>query len=47
VELVDTVAGDASVGKAHGLGACGLWLRVRVFGLGVLRFGTSEDPEGD
>ena len=37
-ELVDTVAGDASAGQAHGLGSCGLWLRVRVFGLGVLRF---------
>jgi hypothetical protein len=47
VEFVDTVAGDASAGKAHGLGACGLWLRVRVFGLGVLRFSTSEGPEGD
>jgi hypothetical protein len=47
VELVDTVAGLASVGQAHGLGCCGLWLRVRVFGLGVLRFNTSESPEGD
>jgi hypothetical protein len=47
VELVDTVAGDASAGRAHGLGACGLWLRVRVFGLGVLRFSMSEGPEGD
>jgi hypothetical protein len=46
VELVDTVAGDASVGRAHGLGACGLWLRVRVFGLGTLQFGNSDSPEG-
>lgn len=43
VELVDTVAGDASVGQAHGLGGSGLWLRVRVFGLGILRF---NDPKG-
>jgi hypothetical protein len=47
VELVDTVAGHASVGQAHGLGGCGLWLRIRVFGLGVLRFGAGEDSEGD
>jgi hypothetical protein len=47
VEFVDTVAGLAWVGEAHGLGGCGLWLRVRVFGLGVLRFGTSEGPEGN
>lgn len=46
VELVDTVAGLASAGEAHGLGSCGLWLRVRVFGLGVLRFDTGEGPEG-
>ena len=42
-ELVDTVAGDASVGQAHGLGSCGLWLRVRVFGLGVLRFDDTRE----
>jgi hypothetical protein len=42
VELVDTVAGDASVGRTHGLGSCGMWLRIRVFGLGVLRFNDSE-----
>lgn len=47
VELVDTAAGLAWVGEADGLGSCGLWLRVRVFGLGVLRFGTGEGPEGD
>jgi hypothetical protein len=42
VELVDTVAGHGSVGQAYGLGASGLWLRVRVFGLGVLHFGNDE-----
>jgi hypothetical protein len=47
VELVDTVAGIASLGQAYGLGGCGLWLRVRVFGLGVLHFSTSEGSEGD
>ena len=47
VELVDTVAGLPSVGQAHGLGHSGLWLRVRVFGLGLLRFGSGERPEGD
>lgn len=46
VELVDTVAGLASVGQAYGMGCSGLWLRVRVFGLGVLHFGTGEGPEG-
>jgi hypothetical protein len=46
VELVDTVAGDGSVGRAHGLGACGLWLRVRVFGLGTLQFSNGDSPEG-
>jgi hypothetical protein len=47
VELVATVAGHTAVGQAHGLGSCGLWLGVRVFGLGVLRFGNGEDSEGD
>jgi DNA helicase-2/ATP-dependent DNA helicase PcrA len=47
VELVDTVAGQPSAGQAHGLGSCGLWLRVRVFGLGMLRFGAGEGSEGD
>lgn len=42
VEFVDTVAGDFSLGRAHGLGSCGLWLRIRVFGLGVLRFGNGN-----
>jgi len=43
VEFVDTVAGDASVGRAYGLGGSGLWLRVRVFGLGMFRFTIGED----
>lgn len=47
VEFVDTVAGQPSAGQAHGLGSCGLWLRVRVFGLGMLRFGAGEGSEGD
>jgi hypothetical protein len=46
VELVDTVAGDASAGRAHGLGGSGLWLRVRVFGLGMLRFTIGENRGG-
>lgn len=45
VELVDTVAGDASVGRSHGLGSSGMWLRVRVFGLGSLRFYGGEGTE--
>jgi hypothetical protein len=45
VELVDTVAGDGSSGRAHGLGSCGLWLRIRVFGLGALRFGDGNSFE--
>jgi len=43
VEFVDTVAGHASVGRAHGLGGNGLWMRVRVFGLGALQFRASEE----
>lgn len=46
VELVDTVAGDGSVGRVHGLGSCGLWLRIRIFGLGSLRFYDAETPKG-
>jgi AAA domain/UvrD-like helicase C-terminal domain len=46
VELVDTVAGDGSVGRAHSLGTCGLWLRVRVFGLGTLQFGDGDSVGG-
>ena len=46
VEFVDTVAGDGSSGRVHGLGSCGLWLRIRIFGLGVLRFGDANTLEG-
>jgi hypothetical protein len=46
VELIDTVAGDGSVGRAHGLGSCGLWLRIRICGLGTLRFYDAETLEG-
>jgi hypothetical protein len=38
VENVDTVAGLPSTGRRCGLGASGLWLRVRVSGLGNLHF---------
>jgi hypothetical protein len=47
VDLVDTVAGHASVGRKYGLGANGLWLRVRMFGLGILEFTARAGPEGD
>lgn len=47
VEFVDTVAGDCLVGRTHGLGACGLWLRIRIFGLGTLQFGNTNNPERD
>ena len=42
VEAVDTVAGSALTGERLGLGNCGFWLRVRVAGLGRLRFTTPE-----
>lgn len=45
VELVDTVAGDASVGRSHGLGSSGMWLRARVFGLGSLSLHGGEGTE--
>jgi hypothetical protein len=38
VESVDTVAGPAQSGRAARLGSSGLWLRVRVYGLGRLSF---------
>lgn len=38
VEGVDTVAGNPSAGRTRGLGETGLWLRVRMVGLGSLRF---------
>jgi hypothetical protein len=40
---VDTVAGLASVGADHGLGSSGLWLRVRVSGLGSVRWFEDEE----
>jgi hypothetical protein len=45
VEMVDTVAGDAALGRRHGLGGNGIWARVRVFGLGTLAFNRT-DAEG-
>jgi hypothetical protein len=38
VETVDTVAGSPATSRKHGLGISGLWLRVRVSGLGTLHF---------
>jgi hypothetical protein len=38
VDTVDTVAGTEAAGKRAGLGPSGLWLRVRVAGLGYLDF---------
>jgi hypothetical protein len=45
VEMVDTVAGDAAVGRRHGLGAHGMWGRVRVFGLGTLNLRDGREKE--
>jgi hypothetical protein len=42
VELVDSVAGNAMLGRQHGLGAHGIWGRLRVFGLGTLCFGRAD-----
>lgn len=38
VEFVDAVVGQGTVGAAHGLGASGIWRRVRVFGLGDIEY---------
>lgn len=38
VEGIDTVAGLPSISRRAGLGGCGVWLRVRVYGLGKLAF---------
>jgi len=38
VESVDTVAGTATAGTRAGLGSSGIWLRVRPYGLGRLRW---------
>jgi hypothetical protein len=43
VEMVDTVAGDPSEASRVGLGAHGMWARVRVFGLGTLVFGDASE----
>jgi hypothetical protein len=43
VEMIDTVAGDASLGRRHGLGANGIWGRARVVGLGTLCFGRADE----
>lgn len=43
VEGIDTVAGLPALGADHGLGATGLWLRIRVVGLGIVEwFGETE-----
>lgn len=38
VEVIDTVAGSPATSRKYGLGISGLWLRVRVAGLGNLHF---------
>lgn len=38
VDGIDTVAGLASTGRKHGLGATGIWLRTRASGFGNLHF---------
>ena len=38
VESIDTVAGLPTISRAAGLGGCGVWLRVRVCGLGRFVF---------
>lgn len=38
VESIDTVAGLPTTSRAAGLGGCGVWLRVRVYGLGRFVF---------
>ncbi len=43
VESVDTVAGNEAEGRKHGLGPSGLWSRVRVNGLGELRYNSKEE----
>lgn len=46
VELVDTATGHESVGRAAGLGATGMWLRVRIAGLGDLTFTRPDIGDG-
>jgi hypothetical protein len=38
VDAIDSVAGTEAASKRAGLGSSGIWLRVRVYGLGFLRF---------
>jgi hypothetical protein len=38
VESVDTVAGLPTISRSAGMGGCGVWLRVRVYGLGRFVF---------
>jgi len=42
VESVDTVAGTSAAGMRAGLTSSGVWLRVRPYGLGTLRWGQVE-----
>lgn len=42
VETIDTVAGTSAAGQRCGLGASGIWLRVRTSGLGSLVFEKLE-----
>jgi hypothetical protein len=42
VESVDTVAGTSAAGIRAGLSSSGLWLRVRPYGLGTLRWSGSD-----
>jgi hypothetical protein len=45
VEGVDTVAGSPAASRRAGLGVSGLWLRVRVGGLGQLHFSSHKQEE--
>lgn len=42
VETIETVAGQTATSRKYGLGEAGLWLRVRVSGLGHLRFAAES-----
>ena len=46
VEAVDTVAGQSATARKHGLGQAGLWLRVRVAGLGDLKLAAPDRALG-
>lgn len=45
VEMLDSVAGNPDVAGRNGLGAHGIWGRVRVFGLGSLELGNGNKGE--